>query len=241
MEVFFQIRKFSLWLFRLLFPPACPLCGGTFLCPASDSFCLTCLSGFKSLPEAHCSLCSLPFEGQFNSSHLCGRCTKQAPSFYHVFAVGLYGDSLRYAIHQFKFNHKIGLDRSLGIILERSVPRDLDIDLVVPVPLHRKRLQQRSYNQALLLAREFSRIRKVPVSGNVLRKVRDTDSQQGLSAQERIKNLDSVFELQGTLSGKTILLVDDVMTTGATVEACSRVLLEGGAKTVYVGVIGRAA
>ena len=155
--------------------------------------------------------------------------------------MGLYESSLRHAIHQFKFNGKVGLDRPLGSLLERAISSDLRVDLVVPVPLQKKRLQQRSYNQALLLAREVARIRGLPLSNNLLNKVRETEFQQGLSAGDRVKNLRGAFHLQENLSGQKILLIDDVMTTGATVAACSQVLIKGGAAEVYVAVIGRAA
>lgn len=126
-------------------------------------------------------------------------------------------------------------------MLEQVIDADLNIDLVVPVPVQRKRLRQRSYNQALLLAREVARIRKLPVANDLLVKIRETESQQGLSAKERMKNLQGSFELHKDISKQRILLIDDVMTTGATVAACSRVLIKGGAAEVYVAVIGRAA
>ena len=236
-----DIRPLLFLLFKQFFPSACPLCGHTFPNDWTDVFCDSCLTGFKLLPDAHCSLCSLPFVGTFNSSHLCGRCIKHTPAYAKVYAVGLYENSLRRAIHQFKFNRKVGLDRPLGKLLEQTVASDLSIDLVVPVPLHRKRLQQRSYNQALLLAREFAKIRKLPVAKDLLVKVSETESQQGLSAKERVKNLQGAFALQGAVSGMTILLIDDVMTTGATVESCSQMLLAAGAEAVYVAVVGRAA
>ncbi len=135
----------------------------------------------------------------------------------------------------------MGLDRPLGKLLEKAIAADLNIDLVVPVPLQRKRLQQRSYNQALLLAREIARIRNWSVANDLLVKIRETESQQGLSAKERVKNLQGSFALQRHISQQKILLIDDVMTTGATVAACSRILIEGGAAEVYVAVIGRAA
>jgi ComF family protein len=235
------IKNFLLPLFRQLFPPACPLCGHTFSNEETGVFCSVCLAGFKALPDAHCPTCALPFPGGSNSSHLCSRCTLNPPAYEKVYAVGLYDRSLRHAIHQFKYNRKVGLDRSLGVLLDRAVDLNLKADLVVPVPLSRMRLQQRSYNQALLLAREFARIRQLPVASNVLLKVRETEPQQGLSAKQRGLNLQNVFKLRGAISGSTVLLVDDVLTTGATGEACSQVLLAGGAKTVYIAVIGRAA
>jgi len=236
-----DIRLLLLQLFKQFFPPACPLCGHTFPNDWSDVFCGSCLTGFRPLPDAHCPVCSLPFSGTSNSSHLCGRCIKQPPAYTKVYAVGLYDQSLRRAIHQLKFNRKVGLDRPLGKLLEQTIASDLSVDLVVPVPLHRKRLQQRSYNQALLLAREFAGIRKLPVAEDLLVKVSETESQQGLSAKERVKNRQGAFALQGDVSGMTILLIDDVMTTGATVESCSQVLLAAGAGAVYVAVVGRAA
>ncbi len=236
-----DVRPFLSQLFKQFFPPACPLCGHTFPNDWTDVFCDSCLTGFRPLPAAHCPLCSLPFSGTSNSSHLCGRCIKQPPAYTKVYAVGLYEHSLRQAIHQFKFNRKVGLDRPLGKLLDQIIDNDLSVDLVVPVPLHRKRLQQRNYNQALLLAREFARIRKLPVARDLLLKVSETESQQGLSAKERVRNLQGAFALQGDVSGMKILLVDDVMTTGATVESCSQMLIEGGAAKVYIAVIGRAA
>ena len=241
MEGFPDIRRLLLQLFKQFFPPACPLCAHTLPNDWTEVFCDDCLTGFRPLPVAHCPLCSLPFSGTSNNSHLCGRCIKQPPAYTKVYAVGLYEHSLRRAIHQFKFNRKVGLDRPLGILLDQAIDNDLSVDLVVPVPLHRKRLQQRNYNQALFLAREFAGIRKLPVAKNLLVKMSETKSQQGLSAKERVKNLQGVFALQGDVSGKTILLVDDVMTTGATVESCSQVLLAAGAEAVYVAVVGRAA
>ncbi|MEE4253871.1 MAG: ComF family protein [Desulfuromusa sp.] len=235
------VRKFFLPLLRQLFPPACPLCSHTFSSEETEVFCSACMAGFKALPEAYCPVCALPFAGVSNSSHLCSRCTLHPPSYEKVYTVGLYEQSLRYAIHQFKFNRKVSLDRSLGVLLEQAVDRNLSVDLIVPIPLSRQRLQQRSYNQALLLAREFAKIRQLSLASNLLVKVRDTESQQGLSAVQRGRNLQGAFKLRGEVPGRTVLLVDDVMTTGTTVEACSQILLAGGAKAVYVAVIGRAA
>lgn len=238
---FAATKPFFLQLFKQFFPPACPLCGATFLTNWDDVFCGACLDDFRPLPASHCPVCSLPFAVTANSYHLCGRCIKHPPAYTKVYVAGIYERSLRRAIQQFKFSRKVGLDRSLGRLLERTIEEELKIDLVVAVPLHHQRLQQRSYNQALLLAREIARSRNLPVASNLLLKVRETEPQQGLSAKQRLRNLQDAFVLQGDLSGQAILLVDDVMTTGATVESCSKVLLAAGARVVYVAVIARAA
>jgi ComF family protein len=173
-------------------------------------------------------------------SHLCGRCLADPPPFSHVYAVGFHEQALRRAIHQFKFNHRIHLDRGLGSLLYRRLPHDCHYDLIVPVPLHRRRLRKRCYNQSLLLARELGRRCGTEVAAEALIKIRDTRNQQELGAACRRTNLKRAFKLNMEVADKHILLVDDVMTTGETARACSERLLHGGAASVEVAVLGRA-
>ena len=235
-----SLRRGITWLVDQLFPAACPLCSCTFSPGWQEPFCAPCLVGFKPLPPAHCSCCALPFPAINSSSYLCGRCSLARPHFSKVHCVGLYDLALRKAIHQFKFNQRVGLDRPLARLLERTVADDWRPDLIVPIPLHRRRLRQRSYNQSLLLAKQIGKLRSLPVASGVLLKALDTLPQQGLSARQREKNLRSAFAVAGRLDGERILLVDDVMTTGATAAAASRVLLQHGAQEVQVAVLGRA-
>lgn len=235
-----QFRYVASRLFKALFPPACPLCSTTLPSGYNHLFCPACQSNITPLPAAHCPLCAMPFSGHDNSAHLCGRCLRNRPVYTKAYAVGIYEKSLRIAIQQFKFSQRIGLDRSLAQLLDDCIEDDLNIDFAVPVPLSQKKLQQRGYNQSLLLARELARLRSFPVAENLLHKVRETKEQHGLSAHERETNLKNAFKLSGTLSGETVLLIDDVLTTGKTAETCAQILLQGGAGTVYVAVIGRA-
>ena len=228
------------WLARLL-PPACPLCHRVLDAAARGSFCHICTVSMCPLPAAHCPRCALPFvHSSASSSHLCGRCILDPPAFSATYAAALYEGQLRLAIQRFKFHQHPNLDRPLAVLLERTLPADLDVDLLVPVPLHGGRLRERTYNQALLLARELSRMRGVPTSAEVLLKNRATEPQQTLSAVQRRQNLCDAFQLDRDVEGKRILLVDDVMTTGVTVDLCSRTLLKGGAAKVEVAVVGRA-
>lgn len=144
-------------------------------------------------------------------------------------------------VHQFKFNNKVGLDRHLARLVVSAIDPDLSVDLVIPVPLHRKSLQRRSYNQSLLLAREIARIKQWNVEKGLLEKIKETEPQHDLTARQREHNLRDVFHVRYPLSGEHILLVDDVMTTGGTVSACSKILLAAGAGQVDVAVIARAA
>ena len=234
------LHRGFVWLLKQLLPPACPLCSQTLPAHWRESFCSDCLSGFLPLPRAHCSCCALPFSASENSTHLCSRCIERPPAFEKVYTVGRFESRLREAIHQFKFNQRIGLDRPLGITLNRLLPAELELDLIVPVPLHCQRLRQRSYNQSLLLARELSRLRALPVATELLVKPLETVPQQELSARERERNLAQAFCVLGELKGQRVLLVDDVMTTGSTARVCSQALRSAGAREVRVAVVGRA-
>ncbi len=230
-------------LLELLLPPACPLCGGSMpQGPGRPPLCRACLTGIPPLESPCCPRCSLPYPAEKGSDHLCEPCLRQAPPFSWAAALGLYQGSLRTAVHRFKFSGAIGLDRPLANLLAEKLKErveDFQPDLLVPVPLHPARLRQRSYNQSLLLARQLSRHWQVPTAHRLLMRTQETPSQQGLSADIRRRNLKGAFSLLHPLCGKRILLVDDVLTTGATARECSRVLLSGGASAVSATVLAR--
>ncbi len=228
-------------LFQTLFPPACPLCLKTLPLRHDEEFCPSCRADFHPLPSARCPLCALPYAGTENSEHLCGRCSVAQPAFSRVFAAGLYAGGLRRAVHQFKFNRRVALDRPLARLLFQALPAGMEIDLVIPVPLHLKRLRQRHYNQAQLLAEEVAKFGGWSLDKELLLKIRATEDQHNLSARQRETNLRGVFQLQRRLAGEHVLLIDDVMTTGATVAACAQILMAGGAERVSVAVLARAA
>ncbi|MBE0598511.1 MAG: ComF family protein, partial [Desulfuromonadales bacterium] len=205
--------------------------------------CQRCLAGIHPCSSPRCPCCSLPYPTENGTDHRCEACLRRPPAFAWVSALGLYQESLREAVHRFKFEGAIGLDRALARLLGEAVAAERPgyvPDLIVPVPLHRRRLRQRSYNQALLLARQLGRCWRVPVAARMLVRTRATVPQQGLSAEARRHNLGGAFRLQEEVAGRKILLLDDVLTTGATVDECSRLLRRGGAAEIGVAVLGRA-
>lgn len=235
-----QLKNSIIRLFEVFFPPACPLCLKT-LTAEDEGFCLSCREAIRPLTGARCTCCALPFTAADGSSHLCGRCSQSPPPYSRVYAFGLYDGALRRAVHQFKFQHKVGLDRTLGRLMESTLSSGLQVDLVVPVPLHNEKLKQRCYNQALLLARQVAGIRGWPVASRLLEKGRRTPAQHELPAERRAENLRGVFQVRSQLDGEKVLLVDDVMTTGSTVAACCQVLKRAGAGDISVVVLARAA
>jgi competence protein ComFC len=163
---------------------------------------------------------------------------KKKPVFSKCITYGIYEGSLAEAIHQFKFYGLKRLARPLGSLL-------LDIDLpqtdgIISVPLSIKGLRDRGFNQSLLLARIIAKEMKVPLLMDVLFKKKETPPQIGLSSKERLSNLQGSFEVKEDIEGLRLLLVDDVMTTGATVTECSKELLQAGAEEVVVVALARA-
>jgi len=157
-------------------------------------------------------------------------------------AVCAFSGSIKTAIHAFKYQNKTYLAKTLIGLMEKS-PLRFNIhqyDALVPVPLHRNRLRQRGYNQSLLLAREIGHRYHVPVDERILKRVRDSAPQTELRGTKREENVKGVFALGADPGGKMILLVDDVLTTGATVRECARVLLRGGARKIDIFAVARA-
>jgi ComF family protein len=170
-------------------------------------------------------------------SGVCGQCFKKEPPFSKVINFGLYEGVLAEAINHLKFHGIKKLSKPLGRLLLRF---DLPgVDGIVPVPLSIKRLRERGFNQSLLLARVISTKRKVPLLMDILVKKKETPPQTGLSAKERLLNLKNAFEVKGDLRNLRLLLVDDVMTTGATATECSKQLMKAGAKEVVVLTLAR--
>lgn len=234
------LRRETEALLDWLLPPHCPLCAAA-LAPGSD-WCAACRADFAPLPAARCPTCALPYPTAAGSVHLCETCLRSPPPFVATVAAGLYAGRLREAIHRFKFDGLLALDRPLAQLLGaalREQGRAWTPTLLVPVPLHRARLRERGFNQTLLLGRILARTLRCPVAPRLLLRVRPTAPQAGLSAEERRGNLRGAFALRGAVAGERILLLDDVMTTGATARECARVLAAAGAE-VTVAVLARA-
>jgi len=224
-----------------LFPPACPVCHSNLAASENASdFCDLCNDEIILLPSGRCCCCALPFKATLSSSHLCADCLKQQPEFRSVFAAGLYAGALKLALQRFKYAGAVNLDRPLAKLLLAQIPENAQYEVVVPVPLHPSRLRHRGYNQSLLLAKILADNLHISLDQAILQRVIDSPRQQGLNALQRAKNLQGAFFGSCRLDGRNVLLVDDVMTTGATVAACSKVLKKLGAKDINVAVIARA-
>lgn len=234
-----ELRGFLDWWL----PPACPLCGQVLSERPVPPACPACRTAISPIPSPRCPLCEEPFLTEGGSDHLCEVCLRQPPPFTWCRSLGCYEDLLRLAVQRFKYQEAVGLDRCLGTLLAerlRAAVTEFAPAVLVPVPLHRERLRQRTYNQSLLLARTLGRRWHRPVAARLLERTRATPSQQGLSAEERRRNLRGAFVVRQSLDGVRVLLIDDVLTTGATARECAATLLQAGAEAVAVAVLGRA-
>jgi ComF family protein len=171
----------------------------------------------------------------------CGLCRRGVRGFDAAYSFGFYENELRQLIHLFKYGRIQTLSAPLGRLLALALPREQDFDVIVPMPLHWHKRWQRGFNQAELLAREIGHRTNAPVR-NALRRVRNTASQAGLTSAKRRKNVSGAFQAKrrSKLNGSRVLLIDDVMTTGATAASCARALKRGGASQVTLLTLARA-
>lgn len=219
-----------------LFPSECPLCRTRTDNLRYAPFCMQCWISIRKYSGPACRVCGVPFSSPHAS--ICSDCMKRRPAFSRAVCYGLYEGGLASAIQIYKFQ---GIRRLSGPLGSFLLGFDLDgIDAIVPVPLSKKGLRERGFNQSLLLARKVSKGSGIPLFTDSLKKKADTLPQIGLSARERRRNLKGVFEAAGDFRGMHLLLIDDVMTTGATANECSIELRKAGARELTVLTLARA-
>jgi ComF family protein len=234
------------WIANLVFPPACPLCKTILGRNDKDLIvCPSCQKEVRLVRPPVCPHCGLPVPAEDGAGYLCGPCLQERRYFEIHRTSGLYEGALKEAIHRFKYEGVFPLVRFFGDLLQptlRTLSQDYPMDVMVPVPLHIRRLRERGFNQVLLLVKELNKRFGIPYGERILKKVKDTPLQSALKKKERRKNLRGAFEVQdqAAIAGKAIVLVDDVYTTGATVNECSRALLKAGAARVAVLTVARA-
>jgi ComF family protein len=240
-----QARVVSDSFFALFFPTVCHLCDrpieGFTLVPV----CAACLSSIRPYSGMECGKCGMFLDAPAGSPPMgvCELCRKEEFAFHGARSYAWYEGNLRSAVQLLKYRAFRPLARPLGKHLMEAMGKlqPAAFDLIVPVPLHRNRERLRGFNQSALLAAKLSRLSGVPLGAASCIRVRDTPPQTGLGAAERRKNVAEAFHVPHPqwVSSRRLLLVDDVLTTGATVNACANALLKAGAKSVCVVTLAR--
>lgn len=223
-----------------VFPPLCAGCNG--MTANNATVCPDCWNALSFIEGGVCDLCGFPFVLEAAEGTLCLSCRATPRTFDRTRSALLYDDTLAAIIVRFKHGERTDLAPLLANMTVRAA-RDARADIVCPVPIHRRRLFSRGYNQAALLSAAVAKTLGLPHIPDLLVRGRDTGTQGGLSRKGRRRNVRAAFSIPagrvGTVAGRSILLVDDVFTTGATVDECARALKGAGAARVEVVTLAR--
>lgn len=231
------LRAIAGALVDLLIPPRCHLCKEYIPDAGELHICKTCLLKIPMAFSPVCTVCGISFQGS-GDDHPCARCMTEPPPYHSARAAMLYSDDCRKMIHDLKYNGKTLLRRPLGLIMARQLEgfvRECRPDCIVPVPLHVSRLRKRGFNQSILIGEILASKWKLPLLRQALKRTVATRPQVELSRDERLSNLKGAFAVTNPkeISGKRILLVDDVFTTGSTIAESAKALVAAGSSSVF--------
>jgi len=224
---------------RFLIPIDCAACHTALTDDPTPYFCATCWSTIAAPTPSRCARCDHPFLSTAATSHcrfhICHSCRQRPPSYTKAWTLYPYLPPLQNAIHLYKYGGKVSLATPLARLMIDRLPALESIDLIIPVPLHIGRLREREFNQSLLLADQIGRHLNIPVSCTDLIRTSSAPAQTTLPRKERLKNLRGAFTVphQELIAGKHILLIDDVFTTGATVNQCAKALRKAGSGNIF--------
>lgn len=238
-----MLKALSGALLDFVFPPHCHVCRSFIPGGGRLHICDSCREKIRLVNQPHCTVCAIPFAGA-GANHPCGNCIDTPPSFDVARAAVIYDGPGRELIHSFKYDYKTHLRRPLAILTADALTgfvTSLKPDLLVPVPLHVKRLRSRGFNQAVLIGEMLAAEWGISMERRVLQRIRWTEPQINLAAGQRKTNVKGAFAVADAeaVKNRTVLLFDDVYTTGSTVDECAKVLKRSGAGKVIVVTVAR--
>lgn len=230
---------------RFFLPVDCAACGAPLTDDPVPLFCARCWDTIAPTALPRCVRCDRPFASpvalSFSPNHVCQACSERPPSYTKAWTLYPYVSPLQDAICLLKYRGKVSLAAPLAGLMIEALPPQLDVDVIMPVPLHPSRLREREFNQSLLLADRAGRHLDRPLSFTNLNRVAPSPPQTTLSRKHRLRNLRGAFAVRepATIAGKRVLLVDDVFTTGTTVNECAKTLRKAGTGDVFVLTLAR--
>jgi ComF family protein len=238
------LQKTCATVFSLVYPEECRVCGQPLTEVSRVPVCSNCIDELEPLTaDFFCRMCRTPFANEFplDADGLCGLCRRGLNGFDAAYSFGIYEGTLRQLVHLFKYDGVRTLAKPLGTRMAWALPRGQEFDVIVPMPLHWWRGWRRGFNQSALLAGVIGKRSGLPVV-NAMKRIRSTPPQAGLSNRMRRRNVAGAFAVRrpNAIAGKHVLLVDDVLTTGATLSACAAALKRGGASRVSALTLARA-
>ncbi|MDX1951236.1 MAG: ComF family protein [Verrucomicrobiota bacterium] len=232
---------------NLFYPPTCQVCYQHRAIQTEGYVCAECRNGpdgVKLIEPPFCARCGLPYDGEISAEFTCSNCSDRELHFDYARAVVRYRGIVQDIIHRYKYSRHLWFEPFLGRLLTDRASdklRESASTLIVPIPLHPVKQREREFNQATRLARLLSHATGIRCAESVLERTHFTTTQTRLSRKERLENVKEAFAFTGKLSiaGERVVLIDDVLTTGATADACARILRQHGAATVCVWTVAR--
>ena len=219
----------------LIYPPFCLVCGDA----GEDCLCADCVEKIDIIEPPYCRKCGIPCE-----SFYCSKCRQRQFAFECACSAGTFDGALRTAIHALKYDSHLVMADSLAELMARCFPTTHlanKVDLAIPIPIHRSRVLERGFNQSAQISRTFCKRVSLPLELKVLYKSRGTRHQVDLPHEERASNIEGAFAVKnaGNVAGKNVLLIDDVFTTGSTLNEAAKTLRNAGAASVYAYTLAR--
>jgi ComF family protein len=229
---------------NLVFPPVCQICQKQRAESKDGYICGGCWAGIRFLVPPFCDRCGLPYDGAITQTFVCENCAELKFRFSHARSAVHANNFILDIIHRYKYSHALWFETFLADLLVREAAPQIaaqNWDLIVPVPLYSVKKREREFNQAAQLARHLGRATGLPVAEGLVRRSRPTPTQTNLSRPQRAENVHGAFEYCGRekLNGQKVIVIDDVLTTGATTSAVAGALRKGGAKDVCVWTVAR--
>jgi len=234
-----QIKNYADKGCNWLFPETCLICKKTYQNAPSNCLCSTCHTQLLYLDQ-HCSLCG--FALPKHTDH-CGRCLTQPPAYDHYFCAFQYQSVIRDLICQFKYSGRPELAKPLAALFMHELhAKDIGLpDLIIPVPMHLNKLRQRGFNQSALLAKQLSKKMAIPYSDKIIKKHQHTPPQAELNHKQRLNNIKGSFVINKSLHAKNVAIIDDVVTTGATMHEMTKILRKSGVNCIHVWGVAQTA
>ncbi len=229
-------------LANLVFPPHCAVCEAP--TEHAPALCGSCFSKITFISDPYCVICGCPFDYDIGTTSICIPCQTNAPPYDRARAALRYDDASRKLITRLKFNDKMSLAPFAAQLMTAAATDILaKCEVIIPVPLHWRRLWTRQFNQSALIAHHIAKCTHLPFLPQALKRIRHTLPQMELSWEERQRNVKAAFTTNPRylqhIKGKTVMLIDDVYTTGATIYACTQALKKSGVSRVYVLTLSR--
>ena len=216
-----------------IYPKTCPFCDR--IIKREQDICVECYSKLRYIEEPYCKKCGKQLHKQ--EVEYCYDCATSIHIYKKGMAVFAYNDMVSKSIYRFKYHNRRYYAKAYGYAMAKrcgEMIKSWQPDVLIPVPIHSKKMQKRGYNQAELIARELSALINIPIDNRCLRRTRHTKAQKELNRNERKKNLEKAFKISSNVvEYKKIVLIDDIYTTGSTIDECAKVLMEAGVKEVF--------